>query len=127
MKFHKDGTQPAEDEIFVFGSNLAGVHGAGAAKQAMSKYGARYGVGVGFTGRCYAIPTKDLDIKTLSIEQIKSYIFHFVKNTLKYSHVKFFITRVGCGLAGLKDADVASLFKGCSKNCNFPKEWEPYL
>lgn len=127
MKFHKDGTQPNEDEVFVFGSNLAGVHGAGAAKQAMSRYGARYGVGVGFTGRCYAIPTKDYDIKTMPLEQIKSYIFYFVKNTLKYPRVKFFITRVGCGLAGLKDSDIAPLFKGCGNNCNFPREWEPYL
>lgn len=57
--FHRDGESPGDDWIFVFGSNLAGGHGAGAAKAAREHYGARYGVGSGRTGRAYAIPTKD--------------------------------------------------------------------
>jgi hypothetical protein len=126
MKFHKDGSQPRSDEVFVFGSNLAGVHGAGAAKQAV-KYGARYGHGIGLQGLTYAIPTKDHDIKTLAIDKIVPYIDRFKKMTLEYPQAKFFITRVGCGLAGYKDADIAPLFKGCGENCSFPTEWERYL
>lgn len=126
MRFHRDGTQPRQDEVFVFGSNLAGVHGAGAAKQAV-KYGARYGHGIGVSGRTYAIPTKDYDIKTLTLPQIKPYIERFVKFTNEHPDVKFFVTRVGCGLAGYKDTDIAPLFKGCSGNCSFPEQWEAFL
>lgn len=126
MKFHKDGGLPQHDEIFVFGSNLAGVHGAGAAKQAL-KYGARMGHGVGMQGTTYAIPTKDHDIHTLSLDKIEPYIERFKKFTLQYSQAKFFVTRVGCGLAGYKDADIAPLFRGCGENCSFPEQWEAYL
>lgn len=126
MKFHKDGTLPRSDEVFVFGSNLAGVHGAGAAKQAL-KYGARMGHGVGLQGLSYAIPTKDYDIKTLPLDKIGPYVERFKKMTLQYPNANFFITRVGCGLAGYKDRDIAPLFKGCGANCSFPQEWEIYL
>lgn len=126
MKFHKDGTQPANDEVFVFGSNLAGIHGAGAAKAAV-QYGARHGHGIGIMGRSYAIPTKDHDLKTMPIDTIKPYIERFKKVTFQYPQVKFFVTRVGCGLAGYKDAQIAPLFKGCGPNCNFPDVWEAYL
>lgn len=126
MRFHKDGTQPEEDEVFVFGSNLAGIHGAGAAKAAL-RYGARYGHGIGLQGRTYAIPTKDGDFNTLPIDNIKPYIERFKKLTFEYPKVKFFITRVGCGLAGYKDKQIAPLFKGCGQNCSFPRDWEDYL
>ena len=126
MKFHKDGTQPRDGEVFVFGSNLAGVHGAGAAKQAV-KYGARSGHGVGLHGLTYAIPTKDHDIKTLPLDKIEPYVERFKKFTLQYPQAKFFVTRVGCGLAGYKDSQMAPLFRGCGSNCSFPQEWEAYL
>lgn len=126
MRFHRDGTQPNDDEVFVFGSNLQGVHGAGAAKQAL-KYGARMGHGVGLQGRSYAIPTKDYDIKTMPVAQIQSYIDRFIKTANEHPHVKFFVTRVGCGLAGYKDSDIAPLFRGCGDNCSFPEQWEAYL
>lgn len=126
MEFHKDGLQPRSDEVFVFGSNLAGIHGAGAAKQAV-KYGARYGHGVGLQGMTYAIPTKDHDLNTLPIDKIVPYIERFKKVTLEYPKVRFFVTRVGCGLAGYKDGEIAPLFKGCGPNCSFPLEWERYV
>lgn len=126
MEFHIDGTQPRSYEVFVFGSNLAGIHGAGAAKAAL-KYGAKYGRAIGPSGMTYAIPTKDADFKTLPIEQIALYIERFKKVTQQNPKVKFFITRVGCGLAGLKDSDIAPLFKGCGPNCSFPVQWERYL
>jgi hypothetical protein len=126
MKFHRDGSQPSKDEVFVFGSNLAGIHGAGAAKQAV-KYGARYGHGIGLMGKAYGIPTKDFDIQTMPLDKIKPYIDRFIKATNEYPGVKFFVTRVGCGLAGYKDADIAPLFRGCGSNCSFPEQWEYYL
>jgi len=126
MKYHKDGTLPADDEVFVFGSNLAGIHGAGAAKQAL-KYGARMGHGIGLQGRTYAIPTKDSDIKTMSIDKITPYIDRFKKITLEHPQVKFFVTAIGTGLAGYKDKDIAPLFKCCSSNCSFPNQWEHFL
>lgn len=126
MKFHRDMTEPSINEVFVFGSNLAGIHGAGAAKQAL-KYGARMGHGVGFKGRTYGIPTKNHDLETLPLDNIKMYIDRFVKTTLQYPTANFFVTRVGCGLAGYKDTQIAPLFKGCGSNCNFPEQWEIFL
>jgi len=131
MKFHKNGSLPQKDEIFVFGSNLAGVHGAGAAKQAL-KYGARMGQGiglfVGLHGSSYAIPTKDFDIKTLPLDKIKPYVERFKKFTLQTNGLaNFFITAIGTGLAGYSHAQIAPLFRGCGDNCSFPEPWAPYL
>lgn len=126
MKYHKDGSQPRNDEVFVFGSNLAGIHGAGAAKQAL-RYGAKYGHGIGLYGNTYAIPTKDYDIKTLPLESIRAYVDRFKRITVANPEVKFFVTRIGCGLAGYTDKEVAPLFKGCSANCSFPQQWAQFL
>jgi hypothetical protein len=127
-EYHRDGTlpRPHNQWVWCFGSNLAGVHGAGAAKVAI-KYGARPGVGVGLSKMSYAIPTKDHDIKTLPLDKIEPYIDRFKKFTLDHKYVKFWVTAVGCGLAGYKDADIAPMFKGCGPNCSFPIQWKPYL
>lgn len=127
MKFHLDGSQPNKNQIFVFGSNLAGIHGAGAAKQAALRYGAKYGQGVGLRGQSYAIPTKDQDIETLPLDIISRYITNFVRFTNDNPQMQFFLTRIGCGLAGLKDKDIAPMFKGCGTNCDLPEDWQPYL
>lgn len=125
-QYHKDGTIPENGEIFVFGSNEAGVHGAGAAKAAHSMFGAKMGVGLGFTGRSFGIPTKDYDIKTLPIEKIEVYVKIFLYYANDYRR-KYFVTRVGCGLAGFSDSEIAPLFKNAPDNCNFPEEWKPFL
>lgn len=127
-KFHKDGTLPLNGEIFVFGSNLAGIHGAGAAKIAHQKFGAVYGRGLGFQGRSYAIPTKDYDIRTISLDEIKHYVKIFVDRTNDDFIINhgYFVTRVGCGLAGYTDDQIAPLFKG-ARNCSFVEAWRPYL
>ncbi len=132
MKFHRDGTLPVNNEYFVFGSNLAGIHGAGAAKAAL-KFGATYGVGNGFCGNTYAIPTKSREIGTLSLEAIDKYIALFIDRAYQLRDTKqFFVTRIGCGLAGYRDADIAPLFRdrGGYKtlhNCSFAEEWSMYL
>lgn len=112
--------------IFVFGSNLAGRHGAGAAKTAVEKYGALYGSGIGRKGMSFAIPTKDYQIKTLDLRTIKSYVDIFVTYTKSNPNLNFFVTAVGTGLAGLEHKDMAPMFKGAI-NCWFPEVWQEYL
>lgn len=128
--YHHDGTLPKGQEIFVFGSNLSGIHGAGAARVAREQFGAEPGIGSGFTGTSYAIPTKSKGIqRTLTLEEIRPYIEFFVKTTISEDGcmLDFFVTRVGCGLAGYEDHEIAPLFRGAGPNCNFPDQWREYL
>lgn len=113
--------------VFVFGSNLAGRHGKGAALTARLYFGAVYGQGSGRQGMSYAIPTKDHDLQTLPLAEIASYVTEFLGYAAEHSDLVFYVTRVGCGLAGYQDADVAPLFKGAPKNCQLPQEWEEFL
>ena len=113
--------------VLVFGSNEAGIHGAGAAKDAMDSYGAGVGKSYGHYGNSFAIPTKDEYFKTLSMETIKAYVDGFIAYARSKRKVKFDVTRIGCGLAGLKDEDMAALFKNAPLNCRFDEAWVPYL
>lgn len=128
-QYHKDGTLPENlsEYKFVFGSNTRGIHGKGAALVAKNKFGAEYGVGVGITGNSYAIPTKDHFLRTLPLEKIKHYINIFKDFTHNNPDLKFWVTSVGCGLAGYTAAQIAPYFKGCNTNCNFPHTWISYL
>lgn len=130
IRFHKDGTLPQNGEVFVFGSNLAGIHGAGAAKIAAAKFEMPYGFGNGWCHpyKAYAIPTKDRNIKTISLEEIKIYVSNFVRMTNDPFIINngYFVTRIGCGLAGYKDEQIAPYFVG-AKNCSFAEQWKPYL
>jgi len=126
MEFHRDGTLPNRGEIFVFGSNQAGRHGAGAALIAAKRYGAVRGVPFGLQGQSFAIPTKNKYLQTLSVKTISLYVQKFIDYNFLHFYQKFFITRVGCGLAGLKDEQIAPLFRG-AVNCSFPEQWEEYL
>jgi hypothetical protein len=109
--------------IFVFGSNLAGRHGKGAALCARKEHGAIYGVGVGRTGNAYAIPTKDGGLNVLPISTIALHVCGFINYALEHPEFEFDITRVGCGLAGYKDEKIAPLFNGVPSNCHLPEEW----
>lgn len=113
--------------IFVFGSNLAGIHGAGAARYAANNLGAMYGVGIGITGQCYALPTKDHKIRTMPLSRIEGYVNQFIEYAKAHPEQEFKITRVGCGLAGYKDSQVAPLFKDAPVNCYFDSAWSPWL
>ena len=113
--------------IFVFGSNLAGVHGAGAAKYAMNVLYAQYGVGVGRTGGCYAIPTKDMRIRTLPLSVIELHVKDFMEYAEEHPDLNFKVTRLGCGLAGYTDSDIAPMFEKAPANCSFDAAWTPYL
>lgn len=110
-------------EIFVFGSNLAGRHGAGAAKFAVENHGAVYGQGVGLQGNSYGIPTKDWNIKTLSLEEIKTFVLDFILFAKTNQDLMFNVTRIGCGLAGYTDEQISPMFKDAPENCNLPEGW----
>ena len=103
----------AENEIFVFGSNLRGMHGGGAARAAMDKFGAEWGVGVGRTGQTYAIPTMHG-----GVDAIKPYVDEFVEYAKEHPELRFLVTRVGCGIAGFRDVDIAPLFAECVELAN---------
>ena len=95
-----------KDEIFVFGSNLAGHHMGGAARVANIKFGAEWGVGVGLTGQSYAIPTMQGGVET-----IRPYVDEFIEFANQHQNMKFLVTRIGCGIAGFKDEEIAPLFR----------------
>lgn len=126
--YHKDGTL-RDNSIFVFGSNLAGRHGAGAAKVAAEKYGAVYGVGRGHVGKSYAIPTKDAELNTLPIAAITLYVNAFIAYAKENPDLFFFVTRVGCGLAGYDNSEIAPLFRKAHEltNVSFPIDWKNYI
>lgn len=111
-------------DIFVFGSNLAGRHGAGAAKYAIVHHGAIYGQGVGLQGRSYGIPTKDGNIETLPLGVIHSYVEKFKAFATAHPELTFDITPIGCGLAGYKRHQIRPMFDGMPSNCRFNKTWE---
>ena len=114
-----------DNQIFVFGSNLSGIHGAGAAKTAIG-FGAKYGQSNGLQGKAYAIPTKDETIRrTLSIEEIKPFVDEFIEFVKTNENLSFLVTEIGCGLAGYKVHEIRALFlqEEVPDNVVFSKEW----
>lgn len=116
-----------DQPIFVFGSNLLGIHGRGAALTAKNEYAAEYGVGVGPTGHAYAIPTKATPSKSLYLSQIYDYVDDFIEYAMANQHLVFFVTRIGCGLAGYTDTDIAPMFYGAPDNCLLPDGWRDII
>jgi len=112
--------------IFVFGSNVAGRHGKGAAKTAVEEHGAIYGRGTGPQGNSYAIPTKGSDLRTLPLDIIKLYVDQFTEYAHNHPELQFQVTRIGCGLAGYKDQDIAPMFSDAPENCQLPDGWRKY-
>lgn len=98
-------TELKPDEVFVFGSNLAGMHGGGAAYAAFKLFGAVMGCGVGLRGQSYAIPTMQGGVET-----IKPYVDDFIAFAKEHPELFFFVTRIGCGIAGFRDKEIAPLF-----------------
>ena len=109
-----------ENEVFVFGSNLQGIHGGGAARIARECFGAIMGQGVGLQGQSYAIPTMQGGVKT-----IKPYVDEFIKFAQIHTEFHFLVTRIGCGIAGFRDEDIAPLFENAINlsNISLPKEF----
>ncbi len=106
MRFTPDNIKElAPDEIFVFGSNLAGHHGGGAARVAMDRFGAEWGQGEGIQGQSYAIPTMQGGVET-----IKPYVDRFLDLAYEWDQNTFLVTRIGCGIAGFTPEQIAPLF-----------------
>ena len=112
MNFTPDNIiQLSANQIFVFGSNEAGIHRAGAAKLAEEKFGAIMGVGYGLQGKSFAVPTKDKSIRTLPLDRIEFYINGLLLNASLSPNKEFLVTKIGCGLAGYSETEIANLFK----------------
>ena len=114
-------TRLEPNEIFVFGSNLAGFHGGGAARIAYEQFGAEWGVGVGRTGQCYAIPTMQGGVET-----IRPYVDEFIRYAEQHPELTFLVTRIGCGIAGFTDEQIAPLFAAARdlQNVALPEGWK---
>ena len=113
-------TKLQPDEIFVFGSNLAGMHGGGAARLAYQKFGAVWGQGVGLQGQSYAIPTMQGGVET-----IQPYVDEFIEFAKQHPQLKFLVTEIGCGIAGFSPSEIAPLFEQARevKNINLPERF----
>lgn len=113
-------TELRADEIFVFGSNLKGMHGAGAAHMAFRSFGAVMGCGVGLQGQSYAIPTMQGGVDT-----IKPYVDGFIAFAKAHPELFFYVTRIGCGIAGFRDSEIAPLFSAAAfvENICLPKSF----
>ena len=111
-------------DIFVFGSNLAGRHGAGSALEAYNYHGATIGFGVGRAGNSYAIPTKDCNLKTLDLHIIQLYVNQFLEYANNHPTDTFNVVAIGCGLAGYKPSQIAPMFRHSPKNDILPKEFK---
>lgn len=106
-----------ENEIFVFGSNLQGMHGGGAARAAAERFGAIMGQGVGLQGRSYAIPTMQGGVET-----IRPYVSQFIDFAKQHAELQFLVTPIGCGIAGFSATDIAPLF---AEAWEMPNVWLP--
>lgn len=118
-------TKLSDNEVFVFGSNLVGKHGKGAAKTAL-KFGAKWGQGAGLQGMSYGIPTKGTSMKqTLPIDEIKVFVDEFIQFAKQNKNLTFLVTEIGCGLAGLTPKQVAPLFQEAKdvKNIHLPSKF----
>jgi hypothetical protein len=140
MKYTPENiTSLKDNEVFVFGSNKSGIHGAGIAKQAyLMINGARWGMGVGHFGKTYAIPTKGKNKNTihtpyrqkpffpiLEISEIKKYVDQFIQYAIEHPEYVFLVTKIGCGLAGFTAEQIKPLFKEALEieNIVLPKEF----
>jgi hypothetical protein len=129
LKLHVDGTvpTPTPNLYWVFGSNLRGAHGKGAALVAAKQFGAQRGIAAGFSGQSYAIPTKDEKLRVLPLEAIEEFVKIFLDKARTFDNCEFFVTRIGCGLAGYRDEEIAPMFRGAPSNCSFAMEWREFL
>lgn len=128
-QYHDENIIKALDSntIFVFGSNMGGQHLAGAAKTALEHFGALTGVGRGWSGQSYAIPTMNEHLQQMPLSQIQHYIDDFKIYTKNHPKMTYFITSIGCGIAGYKVEEIAPMFNGISQNVILPQSFRPFV
>lgn len=125
--YHKDGALPDGPAVFAFGSNALGIHAGGAARVALRLFGAVEGQATGRQGDSYAIVTADRYGDPVPLAQLAHQVERFLCYATLYAHERFFVTRVGCGIVGYDDAQVAPLFKGAPSNCSLPEPWRKWI
>lgn len=118
---------PTSSPVFVFGSNLAGRHGKGAALWARQHRGAIYGQGVGRQGNAYAIPTKDDRLRVLPLDAIQAYVRKFLDYAHQRPSTVFELTPIGCGLAGYRPEQIAPMFSDAPSNVQLPDAFSSVL
>jgi len=111
------------NEVFVFGSNMHGFHLGGAAQQAYKQFGAEWGIEEGLTGQCYAFPTFDEEMVQLPLEAIEHSVRKLFATARALPFMTFLLTKVGCGIAGFSEEQIAPLFKDSPKNIIKPIGW----
>lgn len=111
------------ETIFVFGSNLAGRHGAGSAYEAMRKHGAQYGIGKGRTGKSYAIPTKNANLEPIPLGIIELHVTEFLSYAKAHPELDFQVVKIGCGLAGYTEGQISPMFRNAPENVKLPDGW----
>lgn len=111
------------NSIFVFGSNREGIHGAGAASFALRWMGAELGEGEGLAGKSYALPTKSTPNLSLTLPEIQEHVDRFLEFARRKPTLRFMVTKVGCGLAGFSEEEIAPLFRDAPANCLLPGTW----
>ena len=128
-KYHHIDAFPElpSEYIFVFGSNLAGLHSIEIPLVAKNFFAAEFGVSLGVTGRSYAIPIKDRFIRILQLKEIRRYVEMFKAYTNDHPELKFWITHIGVERRGYKHHEIAPMFIGCNRNCIFPEQWRQFL
>lgn len=126
-QFHKENTIPPRGWVWVFGSNLKGQHGSGAAKVAHANFSAPYGAFRGSVGQAYAIPTNDKKLNLICLVDIKNDVAEFLEVAKNTPKSKYFVTRIGCGFSGYEDSEIAPFFRGAPDNCSFNEAWKGYL
>ena len=131
MKFTPENIKHlAPNQVFVYGANTAGIHGAGAAKLAL-QWGAKMGE-YGLNGQTYGIPTKDKKIQTLPLDKIQVHVNDFLATAFSHPEYEFLVTKIGTGLAAIPISDIAPLFKtvkttGVFDNVILPEEFYKYI
>ena len=112
------------NEVFVFGSNLGGFHGGGAARTAYNKFGAIWGQGVGMQGQSYAIPTMQGGVETIA-----PYVDEFIEYAKNHPEKRFLVTEIGCGIAGFAPEEMAPLFANAVdvENITLPQRFWEFL
>lgn len=110
------------NEIFVFGSNYAGIHGRGAAKDAL-KFGAKYGTGMGLCGQTYGIATKDHHLRVLPLAAIATQVERFYRHAGNNTQNQFLVTPIGCGLAGYNPKQIGPMFADPPPNVSLPQSF----
>lgn len=127
-QYHKDHTLPTEPgAIFVFGSNRYGLHAGGAAQVAVEKFGAIDGQSTGQQGSSYAVVTADGNGMPLPLKLIRAQIDVLLDHAVLSIPTQFFITRIGCGIVGYRDDQIAPMFKNAPPNCSLPEEWKEWV